>query len=121
MENLTHEQLLAQMFAAYPNTKIEPLTVAVYLKHLSSLSIQTLQTAIEACIESHKDFPPTIAAILEVARACKALPDHRQTLALLSSDDAVSRRIAQATELYRETREERNERLRRYRRQDDRW
>jgi hypothetical protein len=62
MEQL--ESVLAQLFSAYPNAKIDEGTVAVYTRLLSDIPPADLQTVVDQCIATCK-FLPTVAEIRE--------------------------------------------------------
>jgi hypothetical protein len=62
---MTITSILRQLFAAYPNSQATPETVAVYVRLLSDIPLDDLQTIVDQVIANNK-FLPTIAELRDM-------------------------------------------------------
>jgi hypothetical protein len=62
---MTITSILRQLFAAYPNSQATPETVAVYVRLLSDIPLDDLQTIVDQVIANDK-FLPTIAELRDM-------------------------------------------------------
>jgi lysophospholipid acyltransferase (LPLAT)-like uncharacterized protein len=76
--------ILDQLFSSYPNTKIEPATVAVYVRLLQDIPPADLQTIVDQAIAT-SEFLPTIAKLRDTWHAM----NHADQITWADAWDAV--------------------------------
>lgn len=62
----TNEEVILMLITAYPNTRVHPNTVELYVDALRNIPTNLLQAVVARCIRTNK-FLPTIAEILDHA------------------------------------------------------
>jgi hypothetical protein len=63
------EAILSMFFANFSHPPIEPVTIAVYAKHIEPLGYEQCLEAVDMLVRSPQHFRPTVGEILEVYRS----------------------------------------------------